>query len=226
MHFQVLATDYDGTIAHDSRVDEATLQSLRLLKKSGRKLVLVSGRQLESLQGDFAHLDLFDLAVLENGALLFDPATGEESTLVAPPPPEYVARLRERGLSNLALGRAIIAGRVPDHEIMFETIRELNLELQVIFNKADVMVLPTGVNKATGLRVALDQLGCSAWNTVGVGDAENDESLFEFCGLSVAVANALPAVKEMADLVMDHERGAGVMQLIERMLATDLQNHR
>ncbi|MCG6155755.1 HAD family hydrolase [Rubinisphaera margarita] len=127
MHFQVLATDYDGTIAHDSRVDEATLQSLRQLKESGRKLVLVSGRQLESLQGDFAHLDLFDLAVLENGALLFDPATGVETTLAAPPPPEYVARLRERGLRNLAPGRVIIAGRVPDHEIMFETIHELNL---------------------------------------------------------------------------------------------------
>jgi hydroxymethylpyrimidine pyrophosphatase-like HAD family hydrolase len=36
------------------------------------------------------------------------------------------------------------------------------------------------------------------------------------CGLAVAVANALPAVKEMADIVTSQARGAGVSELIER----------
>ena len=56
------------------------------------------------------------------------------------------------------------------------TIRDLGLELQVIFNKGAVMVLPSGVNKAIGLAAALRDLGLSPHNVVGVGDAENDHA--------------------------------------------------
>ena len=73
-----------------------------------------------------------------------------------------------------------------------ETIRELGLELQVIFNKGAVMVLPAGVNKATGLAAALESLGLSPHNAVGVGDAENDHAFLALCECAVAVANALP----------------------------------
>ena len=59
---------------------------------------------------------------------------------------------------------------------MLDTIRDLGLELQVIFNKGAVMVLPAGVNKASGLAAALADLGLSPHNVVGVGDAENDHA--------------------------------------------------
>jgi hydroxymethylpyrimidine pyrophosphatase-like HAD family hydrolase len=94
----------------------------------------------------------------------------------------------------------------------------------VIFNKGSVMVLPSGTNKATGLAVALGELGLSARDTVGVGDAENDHAFLAACGCAVAVANALPMLKERADLVTVGARGAGVVELIERMLATDLRD--
>jgi len=51
-------------------------------------------------------------------------------------------------------------------------IRRLGLELQIIFNKGAVMVLPAGVNKATGLTAALTELELSPHEVVGVGDAE------------------------------------------------------
>src|SRR4051812_48531875 len=41
MHFHALAVDYDGTIAHHGRVDEITLNALKKLRESGRKLLLV-----------------------------------------------------------------------------------------------------------------------------------------------------------------------------------------
>ena len=50
MYFVALATDYDGTIAEDGVVAEATLEALRKLKQSGRKLLLVTGRQLPDLK--------------------------------------------------------------------------------------------------------------------------------------------------------------------------------
>lgn len=47
MQYVVLATDYDGTIAHDGVVDAPTLAALEHLRPSGRKLILVTGRELD-----------------------------------------------------------------------------------------------------------------------------------------------------------------------------------
>jgi HAD superfamily hydrolase (TIGR01484 family) len=101
----------------------------------------------------------------------------------------------------------------PNETVVLETIAELGLELQVIFNKGAVMVLPSGVNKATGLAAALHELDLSRHNVVGVGDAENDHAFLALCECSVAVANALPALAERCDLVTAAERGAGVEEL-------------
>ena len=100
-------------------------------------------------------------------------------------------------------------------------IRELGLELQIVFNKGAVMVLPAGVNKASGLKAALDDLGLSSHNVVAVGDAENDHAFMRASAYAVAVANALPAVKDTADLVTKGARGAGVMELIELVTKKD-----
>jgi haloacid dehalogenase-like hydrolase len=45
MYYQAFATDYDGTLATDGQVDEPTLAALQALRASGRRLVLVSGRE-------------------------------------------------------------------------------------------------------------------------------------------------------------------------------------
>ena len=84
------------------------------------------------------------------------------------------------------------------------------------------MVLPSGVNKASGLAAALAECGLSPHNVVGIGDAENDHAFLAMCGCSVAVANALDSVKAEADLVTREARGNGVRELIERLLENDL----
>ena len=99
-----------------------------------------------------------------------------------------------------------------------QVIQDMGLALQVIMNKKAVMVLPSGITKATGLKAALIELGLMAEQVAGIGDAENDFDLLRSCGLGVAVANALPSVKDMADRVMSQPRGAGVAELIDWIL--------
>lgn len=222
MRYLALATDYDGTLATHGRVDDATLAALVRLKESGRKLLMVSGRELPDLLSVFPRLDLFDLAVLENGALLFDPATREERCLAEPPPKAFAEELRRRGVPRISEGRVIVATWRPHETTVLETIRDLGLELQVIFNKDAVMVLPSGVNKASGLKVALASLGLSPHNAVGVGDAENDHAFLSVCECSAAVANALPVTRAYADLALGADHGAGVRELIARLLDDDL----
>ncbi len=222
MRYLALATDYDGTLATDGRVDEETLAALRRLRDSDRRLIMVTGRQLDDLLNVFPHLDLFEQVVVENGALLYQPVTREEKLLGEPPPKEFIKALQERGVDPLSVGRAIVATWHPHETTVLEVIRHLGLELQVIFNKNAVMVLPSGVNKASGLSAALSELGLSPHNTVGVGDAENDHAFLDFCGYGVAVANALPMLKEHADFVTQGARGAGVVELIDKLIASDL----
>jgi hydroxymethylpyrimidine pyrophosphatase-like HAD family hydrolase len=194
MRYHALAADYDGTLAHHGRIDDETWSALRRLRDSGRKLVMVTGRQIEDLLEIVPHPDVFDRIVAENGALIYEPATREtRPTSDVEPPARFVEALRRRGVAPIAVGHTIVATWEPHEDTVLHVIRELGLELQVIFNKGAVMVLPSGVNKATGLAMALTELGLSAHNVVGVGDAENDHALLQACECGAAVANATTA---------------------------------
>ena len=207
MRYLALASDYDGTIAHDGVVDEQTIKALERLRQIGRKLILVTGRELPDLERVFARLDIFDFIVAENGALLYKPATREKRLLAPAPPATFVENLKRRGVTDLSVGEAIVATWYPHQNAVLDSIRELGLDLQVIFNKDAVMILPSGINKMTGLTHALEELALSRHNVVGVGDAENDHAFLRCCECSVAVANAIPALKEKVDLVTDKARG-------------------
>ncbi|MEN3368599.1 MAG: hypothetical protein V7609_742 [Verrucomicrobiota bacterium] len=222
MECLVLACDYDGTLAHDGVLDDLTAAALDRFRASGRRLVMVTGRELPDLQKVCQVLARFEWIVAENGALLYRPSDHYSRLLCAPASAALAQKLGEARAQPLSIGRAIIATREPHETLVIELIKELGLELQVIFNKGAVMILPTGVNKATGLTCALKEMTIDAQNVVAVGDAENDHAFLAMCGIGVAVGNALPMLKERADLVVDGKRGFGVTELIDRILATDL----
>ena len=222
MKCRALACDYDGTLAHDGVVSESTTAAVDRFRKAGRHLFMVTGRELPELKQVCPILDRFEWVVAENGALLHRPATDETRLLCEPASPALVESLRRFNLSWLSVGQSVIATIEPNEIIVLEEIKRLGLELQVIFNKGSVMVLPTGVNKATGLAALLKEAGLSADQVIGVGDAENDHAFLECCGLGVAVANALPMLKERADFVTNGARGDGVAELIDMILADDL----
>lgn len=222
MRYFALACDYDGTLARHGRVNDATLEALRRVRESGRRLVLVTGRILSDLARVFPYMDLFDRVVAENGGVLYRPATREEHPLAEAPPAAFIHALRQGGVEPMEAGRVIVATWEPHETVAFELIHRLGLELQVIFNKGAVMILPSGVNKASGLAAALRELSLSPHNAVAVGDAENDHAMLHQCECGVAVANALPAIKAEVDWVTSGDHGEGVVGLIEALLATDL----
>lgn len=221
MHYLALASDYDGTLATHGEVNTGTIVALQRLQASGRKLILVTGRELDELMQIFPAYPLFDRIVAENGAVLYDPMTEEERILSDRPSDQFLQALRDRGVERLSVGRVIVATWRPYDAIVEQVIQAQNLDLQIILNKDAVMVLPRTLDKVTGLTAALQELGLTAEQTVAVGDAENDQTFLRWCGLSVAVANALPIVKEQVDWVTTSDRGAGVTELINRWLTSN-----
>lgn len=244
MSYLALATDYDGTIATEGCLEPETIAALQRWRDTGRRLILVTGRMLDDLLTlfpQYAPLELFDWMVAENGAVLYHPATQVVKLLADPPPAEFRQQLQQRigtgaeiaklpasgefaqliqsgQLAAFASGRVIVATWQPYDHVATDLIREMGLDLQVILNKRAVMVLPAGIDKAFGLKAVLPELHLTPEQVVGVGDAENDCHFLEICGFSVAVANALPILKAQADWVTAQARGAGVVELIERLL--------
>jgi len=223
MRYLALACDYDGTLAEDGTVSEQTIEALQRFRASGRRLIMVTGRELDDLKRVFSQLNLFDRVVAENGALIYNPANGEERLLGDSPPAGLLDGLAKRGVHPVSVGRVIVATWEPHQAAALEAIHECGLEYQVIFNKGAVMLLPSGINKAVGLKAALKELGLSTHNTVAVGDAENANALLAACEVGVAVCNALPTLKEHADVVTENARGAGVAELCNRLLDSDLR---
>jgi hydroxymethylpyrimidine pyrophosphatase-like HAD family hydrolase len=221
MRYTAIALDYDGTIAHDGGVPAHVLDGLARLKATGRKLILVTGRELDELLGIFPGITLFDRVVAENGALLYRPHDQSRKELGEPPPEAMVQALTASGIP-LSVGATIVATVRPHEATVLEVIQALSLEHQLIFNKGAVMILPPGCNKASGLKVALAELGLSPRNVVACGDGENDHALLDLSEYSVATANAVSNLKAAADWTTTATHGEGVLEVVADIIETDL----
>ena len=222
MNVHVLATDYDGTIAEDNRVSEVTARALERVRATGRKVLLVTGRMLPDLQAVCPDVDrMFDAVVAENGAVVYFPDRREVRVHGDAPEPALLDALRRRQVP-FDVGSAIVATLEPFAEAAVAAIREAGVERTLVFNKGALMLLPGGVTKGTGLAAALAALALSPHNMVAIGDAENDHAFLALSECAVAVADAVPALRERADHVTRAPAAAGVVEFIEEHLMRDL----
>ena len=152
---------------------------------------------------------------------MHDPARGTTTLLAEAPPTAFLEALARNGVP-VSGGSTIVATAGPHQHLLLQVIRDLGLAWHVIPNRSAQTALPVEVTKATGLLRALAEIGAAADRTVGVGDAENDLAFLSVCGLAAAVSDALPCVREAADVVTESGRGAGVVQLIDRWLSGEL----
>ena len=222
MRYKALAVDFDDTLAMRAHVSRQALAALHRVKDSGRRLVLVTGRQVGDLLQVFPAGSVFDRVVAENGAVLYTPETRARQVLASPPPAAFTKRLAEKGVSPLSIGQVVVATTRTQAAAVQRTIEQMGLELQLVNNEQALMVLPPSVDKASGLSKGLRQLGITAKQTVGIGNAENDIPLLASCGLGIAVANAVPELKRMAAHVLKAEDGEGVIFVANALVEDDL----
>jgi hydroxymethylpyrimidine pyrophosphatase-like HAD family hydrolase len=222
MRHRVLACDYDGTLATDGVCSPSTIASLERIGESGIRLILVTGRTRQELEAVFDSIPLFAEIVVENGAVVIDTATGEETLLAPRLPRALVEELQRTGVEPLVIGRVLCSTDVSQRPKLLAAIAKLGVDRQVVRNRDSAMVLPPGISKRTGFEVALRAIGELPVNAVAVGDGENDVALFAVAGVSVAVANAVDVLKARADVVLTQPNGKGVADLVAALLAGDL----
>lgn len=217
--FRAVAIDYDGTLTEGARPSEEVLEAIDRIRRGGVRLVLVTGRILAELRSVFPdYADHFDAVVAENGAVL--ETDGVVRSLTAPVPVELDAALIERGVP-FRRGQVLLACEGDHDVVLLEELRRLGLDCQLVRNRGELMVLPSGVSKGSGSVEALALLGISRHSALAIGDAENDLSLLDVCEIGVAVANAVPWLQEHADVVLSQCNGAGVAALLDGPLLRD-----
>lgn len=79
-----------------------------------------------------------------------------------------------------------------------------------------IEVLPLGTSKGKGLRWLLRELGVPETAVLAVGDGENDIEMLQMAGVGVAMGNAHPNVKAIADTAVATNDDAGVAQAIQQ----------
>jgi len=212
MHRRVLAFDFDGTLAENGVVPADVRTALEQLYDSGHALFLVTGRLTESVSLDPIG-DLFTGIVWENGAVLYDTVSRETDL----PFGQLDRRLVEALIAAdvpLEQGLAIVSTWAPHKETVWRVINKWGGDAAVINNKGAIMILPAGAAKGSGLQRLLTTCCFSPRNLVSFGDAENDLSLLTLGEYGVAVADAVPSLKAIADLVTTQPGPAGVHEAL------------
>lgn len=218
MRFSVVAVDYDGTVANDGVLHPDVRAALDELRERGIVAILVTGRILGDLQRVAGDLRFVDAVVAENGAVLHFPGRRHSRVLGRPPAGDFLAALQSRGIA-FDVGDCVVEATASVASSVVALIREMEVPLALAFNRSRLMILPEGVSKATGPREALAALRRSAHNTVGIGDAENDYSLLEFCEVGLAVEWGSPRLKAVADAIIEGSGPAAVADCMRRLAA-------
>jgi len=217
MFCRVFACDFDGTGATGGELAPELAAALGAARAQGYTTLLVTGRVHEEVEALCTDLSMFDAVVAENGAVVCLPGLQRTIQLGTPPPEHLLGELRSRGVPFNA--GAVVVGTWDRHAaVVLELVRHHALDAQLIFNRAAMMLLPSGINKAVGVRRALEELGRSEHNLIAFGDAENDLPMFALAEIAVAACGAVPAVAAQADVQLSHPGGAGVARYIREVV--------
>jgi len=233
MRFRALVSDYDWTLVQADHLEPATIVALRRLRASGRRLVLVTGRTVPYAYGPHGILRrdvalLFDRIVGENGATIWNPRTDEMRALGRPPSPEFLKRLQDAGVHNYTVGLASVHVPIQYRAIAARIVAELGLPLHAVDGTFHDVYIDSDIDKASGMRVALAEIGLTPDQAVTIGDGPNDVAMLDRrhsgCGLGIAMANGVAEARAVADLVTKGGPGAGVREVVEALISHDLQH--
>jgi hypothetical protein len=213
MYRRILAFNYDDTLAENGIVPPALQTALERLKAAGYVLFMVTGRR-------FGHADLgalrtlFSGIVWENGAVLHHTATDEFYLPFGQIDPRLTEALQAAGVP-LEHGRAIVFTQEPYDQTVWQVLSRWGGDAVIVRNKGSIRILPSGAAKGAGLERLLGLCGYSPRNLISFGDGESDLSLLALGEIGVAVANAVPQLKQTADLVTAQPGPAGVLNALE-----------
>lgn len=142
---------------------------------------------------------------------------------------ETLADPDSKTLPPVALGKLSDANLQPSPKMMsmcapeevplrMQTFSQATGDRLYIASSTPVLVemMQKGVCKSEALKVLCAHYGIRQEEVVVCGDSGNDADMVAWAGVGCAMANATPALKELADYVCEHNNSYGVLEVIRR----------
>ncbi|MBK3495168.1 HAD family phosphatase [Viridibacillus sp. YIM B01967] len=107
--------------------------------------------------------------------------------------------------------------KVEERAAMWNQLEKLGYSITTSFQQ-NVEVNSSTANKGNALKELSSSLNMTSENVMAIGDAMNDLSMLKFAGLPIAMGNAVPAVKEIAQYITDTNSDEGVAKAIEKFI--------
>ena len=104
--------------------------------------------------------------------------------------------------------------------ILVEELQEKFKDVLSIYRSEPffIEIMPKNVDKAASLDIMLTSLGITKDDVICCGDGFNDKSMIEYAGVGVAMENAQPAVKEVADYITKSNDEDGIVHVIDKFI--------
>jgi hydroxymethylpyrimidine pyrophosphatase-like HAD family hydrolase len=216
---QVLVFDYDGTLTMENGFLPPLAQKLmwEVHEKRLALLGIVSGRQMDFLkQVNQAFGQPFSFLVAENGAVLYF-SDSDELSIVGRDWSEKARVLFSKADFPIQFWEIIGSSPRENSGKITNLLKTNGLEAKLVPNKNSVMVCPPNVDKGEGVASAVSHFGeTSQILLTCFGDGENDVALFGPADVRVAVSNAVPQLKKIADVVTENEGIYGVEEYLRK----------
>lgn len=218
---RIFVFDYDGTLTLESgEFPQETREALwQVYKEKLALLGIVSGRQLPYLKQINENLGKpFSFLVGENGALFYF-SDLDKLNIVGRDWSQKARNAFKDQDFEIQFWEIIGSSKRENTAKITEVLRSSGLEAKLAPNKNSVMVCPPNVDKGTGVASAVAHYGDTSQILLTCfGDGENDVALFGPADVGVAMSNAVPQLKQIADVVTKKEGGYGVAEYLQNNL--------
>jgi phosphoglycolate phosphatase len=216
---KILVFDYDGTLTlENGKFPDGTRNALNEVRD--RKLAvlgIVSGREISFLKEVNENLSKpFSFLVGENGALFYF-SDIDDLNIIGRDWSKRARRAFAHADFKIEFWEVIGSSKRENTERITAILNARKIEAKLAPNKNSVMVCPPNVDKGTGVAAAAAHYGQTSQILLTCfGDGENDVALFGPADVRVAVSNAVPQLKQIADVIMQKEGGYGVEEYLRK----------
>lgn len=238
--------DLDDTTVPHGKESLPTPRVKEAIAKAKEKIhvCVATARTLGDTIAVLDHLELSGPCVLTNGTQIYDPVKKKiihEITLPDGIAPRIHSLCQEHGLvaifydgekdSQYTGGRLpakILSVYVPEVEMsqIDELVETFSIDASIHVQKLTAWdkrymsldITHAEASKLHGILEVAKILGITTEEIIGVGDGYNDFPLLMACGLKIAMGNAVPELKEIADFVAPPVWEDGVATVIEKFV--------
>lgn len=219
---KAIITDLDRTIIdkpakREFDPNDFDIELLNKLKSLGIDLFLATGRPIHYVKKLCNKFKVWRCVVTENGAVIYFPSTKKTITFNTVYMTKAKKIIRNLNLPGTTIGKVIASINAKYEHMVKKKLGTLIEHLSFVRNVDEVMVIPQGVDKGLGLRVALQYLNIDMDKTIIVGDAENDIDMFLNPGFKIALVNAHKKLKKLANQITEWPSTKGVREIIQKL---------